>query len=103
MMLRGYNPLREIAHWSLILFTLAGEATLANFCVYPMFNNLSMMDGEAWQTPFIITLLLFVMLLSIGIPSFQLIRSRREKQKMAHLRQAILKGNSQLLTTQPSL
>ncbi|MDQ2717037.1 MAG: hypothetical protein M3Z08_19205 [Chloroflexota bacterium] len=44
-MLRGYEPLQEIHHWSLVMSLLLGEFLLASFIANPFFTGYSFINS----------------------------------------------------------
>ncbi len=101
-LLRGYDPLREIYHWSTIILALAGELLLFTFALGPFYNNLNMFDSESWSLPASLGVLGFLSLGCLALPLISFILYRREKRTRDVLRFAALKRvNVPLMPIQP--
>lgn len=94
-MLRGYDPLKEIYHWTLIIFLLIDEMVLVSLAYMPV-NSISTLTGDAWNIPFW-SFLSIIMLLAILSPFISFMRFQREKRRRDALRQEVPLGNSRLL------
>jgi hypothetical protein len=100
---RGYSSLKEIYHWSLIIYILAGEMVLVSTASSPLMNNLGFMDGESGSLSFALLFLLFYALLGIAYPLLPFIRYSREKRRRDVLRwEALRTENPSLAPIQPS-
>lgn len=95
---RGYDPLREIYHWNLIIFLLLGEMIVAGIALIPEINTISFLSSQVWNIKIGIGMILLFLLAVIARSPSIFLRYRREKQKRNLLRQGALIGNYQLLT-----
>lgn len=102
---RGYDPLQEIYHWSLIISLLLGETILVGISFMPQIDSVSFLTTLLiWHISFGMALPLFLVMFVITASCLTVLRYRREKHKRERLRQSALLGNSQpLAPLQPAL
>jgi len=96
-MLRGYDPLKEIHHWHLVMFLLVGEFLLASLLLSPFLTGFSSINAYTWSPQFILGLLLAYSLLAITLLIMARRSLRSEKKQRDPLRQGALNRDSQLL------
>lgn len=95
--LRGYDPLQEIYHWSLIIFLLLDEMIMVSIAFVPAVDTVSFLSSQAWNIKFGIGVVLLFLLAGIASPPLMFLHYRREKRKREMLRQAALMGSNQPL------
>lgn len=102
---RGYDPLQEIYHWSLIIFLLSDEMILVGVTFVPQLDSISFLTTSLfWHVSFGVMLLSILVMMAIAGPCVAFLRYRREKRKRDMLRQNVLIGGSQpLAPIQPSV
>src|SRR6266851_3884385 len=92
--LRGYDSLREIDHWHLIIVLLILGMTGVVFILSPAFNNLSSLDAESWSLYAGSALILLFVLFLVSLPLWAFIHQRREQKKRDTLRRSAIKAHS---------
>ncbi|EFH82015.1 hypothetical protein Krac_2789 [Ktedonobacter racemifer DSM 44963] len=93
-MLRGYDPVREISQWNLVVSLLWAETVPVGVALFPLYNNLFFIE---FNLTVFIALSVLVFVCGLASPCSSFIRSRREKRERKALRQAALKENGFLL------
>lgn len=102
-MARGYDPLQEIYHWSLIIFLLLDEMIVVSMVLVPVWDNVSFLTSRIWNINFGVGLILLLLLVGIASPPLTFLRYQREKRRRNMLRQeALMRSSQPLAPIQPS-